>query len=325
MDEKTRNVWTFAKPDTAPTDFGPASTTQLSPYLKFGCLSACTFYEALKAAEAKAPKGTKVTLPPVSLCGQLLWREFFYTVAWDKSPGYDHMQTNEICLQIPWNYDQTLIRAWSEGKTGYPWIDAAMKQLITEGWMHHLARHSVACFLTRGDLFCGWEAGVEVFDRLLLDADWALNNGNWLWLSSSAFFHQYFRVYSPIAFPKKTDPDGKFVRHFLPQLANFPAKYIYEPWKAPMDVQRRAGCIVGTDYPAPIVDHDTISKTNLAVMKAAYQNGAMGQRIPAVPSFRSRWVPLQHLLNHSQGAEKQALSSTSDAETEGPVAKKRRL
>lgn len=100
----------------------------------------------------------------------------------------------------------------------YPFIDAVMTQLRTEGWIHHLARHAVACFLTRGDLWQHWEAGAAVFDELLLDADWSLNSANWMWLSASAFFHQYFRVYSPIAFGKKTDPEGLYIKKYLPVL-----------------------------------------------------------------------------------------------------------
>lgn len=123
---------------------------------------------------------------------------------------------NPVVKQIGWDKNPELLAAWAEGRTGYPWIDAAMTQLRTQGWLHHLARHAVACFLTRGDLYQHWEEGVAVFDRLLLDADWSLNNGNWQWLSASAFFAQYFRVYSPVAFPKKTDKSGAYVRHFLP-------------------------------------------------------------------------------------------------------------
>ena len=87
-----------------------------------------------------------------------------------------------------------------------------MTQLRQEGWIHHLGRHAVACFLTRGDLWLSWEEGMHVFEEYLLDADWSLNAGNWMWLSASAFFHQYFRVYSPIAFGKKTDKNGDFIR-----------------------------------------------------------------------------------------------------------------
>jgi cryptochrome len=99
-----------------------------------------------------------------------------------------------------------------QAKTGYPFIDAIMTQLRTEGWIHHLARHAVACFLTRGDLWCHWEEGQKVFEELLLDADWALNAGNWMWLSASAFFHQYYRVYGPVSFGKKTDKHGDYIK-----------------------------------------------------------------------------------------------------------------
>lgn len=121
--------------------------------------------------------------------------------------------------------NEEYLNAWKNGQTGYPWIDAAMTQLRKEGWIHHLARHAVACFLTRGDLYLSWEEGAKVFDVYLLDSDWALNNCNWMWLSASAFFHTFFRVYSPVAFPQKTDKDGAYVRHFLPVLAKMPKKY----------------------------------------------------------------------------------------------------
>ena len=93
------------------------------------------------------------------------------------------MSGNKICRQIPWETNEAHLAAWAEGRTGFPWIDACMVQLRQEGWIHHLARHSVACFLTRGDLWINWEEGVKVFDKYLLDADWSLNNGNWMWMS----------------------------------------------------------------------------------------------------------------------------------------------
>ena len=105
--------------------------------------------------------------------------------------------------------------------------------------MHHLARHCVACFLTRGDLWQHWEEGARVFDYYLVDADWAVNNANWYWLSASAFFSQYFRVYSPISFAQKYDKNGNFIRHYVPELKDMPAKFIYEPWKAPLEVRAR--------------------------------------------------------------------------------------
>jgi deoxyribodipyrimidine photolyase len=118
--------------------------------------------------------------PPVSLEGQLLWREFFYAQAF-ATPCFDRMAGNPACKQIAWSFDPALIAAWAEGRTGYPWIDACMAQLRREGWLHHLARHAVACFLTRGDLYQSWEHGARIFDRELVDSDWALNNGARWW------------------------------------------------------------------------------------------------------------------------------------------------
>jgi len=260
-------IWVrgFEKPNTSPNSLSP-STTVLSPYLKFGCISPRLMYEKLIEINQKG----KHSLPPVSLVGQLLWREFFY-VCGSSINKFDKMVGNPICRQIPWETNQEYLSAWKAGETGYPFIDAIMTQLRKEGWIHHLARHAVACFLTRGDLWISWEEGLKVFEEYLLDADWSLNAGNWMWLSASAFFHQYFRVYSPISFGKKTDPSGEYIKKYLPQLRKFPERFIFEPWKAPKDVQEKAGCIIGKDYPKPIVDHSAVSKTNMAKMKLVYE------------------------------------------------------
>jgi len=268
-------VRSFEKPNTSPNSLSP-STTVLSPHLKFGCVSARLMYWKLE----EVYRGAKHSQPPVSLHGQLLWREFFYTVGFN-TPNFDRMEGNPICRQIPWGEESEKLKAWAEARTGFPWIDAIMTQLRKEGWIHHLARHSVACFLTRGDLWQSWEKGMEVFEELLLDADWSLNAGNWMWLSASAFFHQFFRCYSPIAFGKKTDKEGEYIRKYLPILKKFPAKYIYEPWEAPIAIQKAAGCIIGTDYPRPIVKHEIVVKENMAKMKAAYDAGKAGKTSPA--------------------------------------------
>ncbi|XP_067056147.1 cryptochrome-1-like [Acropora muricata] len=262
--EKEDWVNKFEKPNTSPNSLEP-STTVLSPYVMFGCLSARLFYHKLSEVYARARKHSQ---PPVSLHGQLLWREFFYTVAYG-TPNFNKMKDNPVCLQVNWDENEEFIHAWTEARTGYPFIDAIITQLRREGWIHHLARHAVACFLTRGDLWISWEEGLKVFENLLLDHDWSLNAGNWLWLSASAFFHAYFRVYSPVAFGKKTDPNGQYIKKYLPALKKYPAKYIYEPWKAPLTVQQAAGCLIGKDYPKPIVDHTKVVKVNLAKMKDA--------------------------------------------------------
>ncbi|XP_022714866.1 (6-4)DNA photolyase isoform X4 [Durio zibethinus] len=184
-------------------------------------------------------------------------------------------------LKIPWNVDDKLLAAWREARTGYPWIDAIMVQLRKWGWMHHLARHCVACFLTRGDLFVHWEKGRDVFERLLIDSDWAINNGNWLWLSCSSFFYQYNRIYSPTSFGRKYDPNGNYIRHFLPVLKDMPKEYIYEPWTAPLSVQTKAKCIIGRDYPKPVVSHDSASKECRRKMREAY---ALNQKLKGLVS-----------------------------------------
>ncbi|KAM6970397.1 cryptochrome circadian regulator 5 [Aplochiton taeniatus] len=262
--KRTGWVCGFEKPQTSPNSLIP-STTVLSPYVTFGCLSVRTFWWRL----TDVYRGKKHSEPPVSLHGQLLWREFFYT-AGAGIPNFNKMVGNSVCTQVDWDSNPGYLAAWREAKTGYPFIDAIMTQLRQEGWIHHLARHAVACFLTRGDLWISWEEGQKVFEELLLDGDWSLNAGNWQWLSASTFFHQYFRVYSPVAFGKKTDKNGDYIKKYLPLLKKFPAEYIYEPWKAPRSIQEKVGCIVGKDYPHPIVQHEIISKTNIQRMKAAY-------------------------------------------------------
>jgi cryptochrome len=269
-----RGEWVrgFSKPSTRPTTV-EADTTVLSPYMKFGCLSARVFLQALRRIAASTPKGAACTSPPVSLEGQLLWREFFTHTSFCYE-NFDRMAGNAICKQIPWEASEEALRAWKEGRTGYPWIDACMRQLRVTGWLHHLQRHSVACFLTRGDLYLSWEEGMRVFDLWLVDADWALNAGNWMWLSASAFYYQYYRIYSPVAFPKSTDPSGALVRRWVPELAKFPNKYIYEPWLAPPDKQREWGCVVGEHYPHRIVIHEDVRERNLARHAAAYGEAA---------------------------------------------------
>lgn len=276
----TLSAWTsqparvagFEKPSTDPSAHAPAATTRLSAHLKFGSLSARTMYQALREAERAAGAHS---LPPTSLVGQLLWREMFTTIG-ASAPNYDRMVGNPICRQIDWDDTPELLSAWTEGQTGYPWIDAAMRQLNTEGWMHHLARHSVACFLTRGDLWQSWEAGQGVFDRLLIDADWSLNASNWMWLSASAYFTAIDRIYSPVAFAKKYPGAGSYVRHYLPELARVPDACLLEPWTMTAEQQRQAGCLLGRDYPLPVVEHAPARERNLGRMRAAYALGRKG-------------------------------------------------
>jgi len=168
-----------------PTSLEP-DTTGLSAYLKFGCISSRTFFWDVQNIYT-ATRGQH-SKPPESLHGQVLFREWFYLCAY-KTPNFDKMIQNPICKQIEWGTDKTLLDAWANGMTGFPAIDATMRQLKQEGWIHHLGRHLVACFLTRGDLWVHWELGAQVFEKYLIDADWALNTANWQWLSTSRFFY----------------------------------------------------------------------------------------------------------------------------------------
>uniref|UniRef100_A0A8C1TA63 Cryptochrome circadian regulator 3b n=1 Tax=Cyprinus carpio TaxID=7962 RepID=A0A8C1TA63_CYPCA len=194
-----------------------ASPLGLSPYLRFGCLSCRLFYYKLTELYNKVKKNTS---PSISLYDKLLWREFFYTAA-SNNPRFDRMEGNPICIRIPWDRNPEALAKWAEAKTGFPWIDAIMTQLRQEGWIHHLARHAVACFLTRGDLWISWEEGMKVFEELLLDADWSVNAGSWLCHSCSSFFQQFFHCYCPVGFGRRIDPNGDFIRwastplHFL--------------------------------------------------------------------------------------------------------------
>ncbi|KAG2649354.1 (6-4)DNA photolyase-like isoform X2 [Panicum virgatum] len=278
----------FEKPKGDPSAFLKPATTVLSPYLK-------DVYRSVR----------NYTKPPVSLTGQLLWRDFFYTVSFG-IPNFDQMKGNKICKQIPWSENEELFVAWRDGRTGFPWIDAIMIQLRKWGWMHHLARHSVACFLTRGDLFIHWEKGRDVFERLLIDSDWAINNGNWLWLSCSSFFYQYHRIYSPITFGKKYDPNGNYIRHFIPVLKDMPREYIYEPWTAPLSIQKKSKCIIGKDYPKPVVDHDTASKECRKRMGEAYASNRLDSNsFKGKPSNLSRrkWSHGDHDASNSSIAK----------------------
>ena len=156
---------------------------------------------------------------------------------------------------IAWENDETAFAAWCQGRTGYPVVDAAMRQLVETGWMHNRARMIVASFLVK-DLLIDWRWGERFFMQHLVDGDPAANNGGWQWTAGTGTdAAPYFRIFNPTLQGKRHDPEGAYARRWLPELSRVPDRYIHEPWKMPLDVQREAGCIVGQDYPAPIVDH----------------------------------------------------------------------
>ncbi len=264
-------VNSFRKPKTfstnQPADPLEPSTTGLSPYLSTGCLSVRRLWEETE----KHNRTCEHTQPPESLHGQLLFREMFYLLSrsidhWDNDVG------NSMCKQIDWGDEEEKMQAWEKGLTGFPYIDAMMRQLDATGWMHHLGRHAVSCFLTRGQLWQHWKKGRDVFERKLLDSDWALNNANWLWLSGVAPFSMpYFRLYNPCPDSKSSlnveTKSAQFIKFWIPELENFPPKYIYEPHLAPHALQSDSKCIIGRDYPNPIVDRKTSAAQNLKTFK----------------------------------------------------------
>lgn len=291
---------TFEKPKTAPTSFEPQATTLLSPHMHFGSVSCREFY--WRSQDVVDNYKGKASQPPTSLTGQLLFRDMYFGA--QAALGYSFGQTygNSHCRFIPWHlpskidkqnglitgeYDvddpkaQEYFERWKHGRTGFPWIDALMRQLKQEGWIHHLGRHAVACFLTRGGCYVDWERGAEVFEEWLIDHEAACNIGNWQWLSCTAFYSQFYRCYSPIAFPQKWDKHGEFVRHFVPELKDYGDKFIYEPWKAPIQDQKKWGCVIkgdGTEtaegdlqkYPKPMFDFSERRQICIDGMKNAY-------------------------------------------------------
>lgn len=312
-----RYTATFRKPQTSPAALDDPSTTLLSPFLHFGALSVRLFYHRTEEA-CKAYKGPGGSSPPESLTGQLLFRDMYFAA--QAALGHAMAQTahNPQVRYIPWHLPSKLttnttsssppellvpggyevdstraelwLHRWTTGTTGFPWIDALMRQLRQTGWTHHLGRHALACFLTRGGCYIHWERGADVFAELLLDHEPCCNSGNWQWLSCTAFFSQYFRCYSPVSFPTKWDPKGEFVGKWCPELKGLVgSKYIYEPWKAPMADLKKAGIKLvegpgvnedpkmekGT-YPKPMFDFGERRTACLAGMKKAYEVGLKG-------------------------------------------------
>jgi deoxyribodipyrimidine photo-lyase len=168
---------------------------------------------------------------------------------------------------IPWRNDTAEFTAWSEGRTGYPVVDAAMRQLNQTGWMHNRARMIAASFLTK-DLLVDWRWGERYFMQQLLDGDPAANNGGWQWTAGTGTdAAPYFRVFNPVLQGMKFDPNGVYVRQSVPELRAVPDAFIHAPWNMPVDLQRRVGCVIGKQYPAPIVDHAIARQLVLAAYK----------------------------------------------------------
>jgi cryptochrome len=311
---------TFEKPKSSPAAFEPQSTTLLSPHLHFGALSVRLFFWRVQDVVSGYGKGA--SKPPESLTGQLFFRDMYFAAQAAIGPKFSQTVGNPYCRFVPWHLPSRLdpatgmstgeylvdsqradiwFRRWKAGVTGFPWIDALMRQLREEGWIHHLGRHATACFLTRGGCYIDWERGAEVFEEWLIDHEPACNIGNWQWLSCTAFFSQYFRCYSPISFGQKWDKKGAFVRRWVPELKDIPAKYIYEPWKTPIPDQKKAGVRIQGDglgdrqegtYPKPMFDFNERREACMAAMKKAYDVKLQGNH-PRVVSGTWRELFLQ--------------------------------
>jgi deoxyribodipyrimidine photo-lyase len=236
-------------------------TSALSPYLRFGMLSARQAAAAASAAAALA-QNPQVRNSAQSWLTELIWREFYVHILYH----FPHVRKTAFrpeLANIQWKNDPDDFSAWQAGQTGYPVVDAGMRQLLELGWMHNRARMITASYLVK-DLLIDWRWGERHFMQQLLDGDPAANNGGWQWTAGTGTdAAPYFRVFNPSLQGMKFDPRGNYVRRYVPELAKVPDAYIHEPWKMPADVQRQAGCFIGVDYPQPIVDHSAARKRAL--------------------------------------------------------------
>jgi deoxyribodipyrimidine photo-lyase len=183
---------------------------------------------------------------------ELIWRDFYLHILYHFPQV---RQENFRLPQVRWSNNPAHFDAWRQGRTGYPVVDAAMRQLSGTGWMHNRGRMITASFLTK-DLLIEWRWGERWFMQQLIDGDPASNNGGWQWTAGTGTdAAPYFRVFNPALQSARTDPHGDFIRRWLPELAGLPVEYIHTPWTMPAEIQRRVGCRIGEDYPAPIVEH----------------------------------------------------------------------
>jgi deoxyribodipyrimidine photo-lyase len=249
----------------------PTGTSMLSPYLRFGMLSARQAVTATLAAIERAP--TEVARKSATTwLDELIWREFYVSILYH-FPSVLHQSFRSEYRQIDWQNDQAAFESWRSGHTGFPVVDAAMRQLTQTGWMHNRARMITASFLVK-DLLIDWRWGERHFMQHLVDGDPAANNGGWQWSAGTGTDAvPYFRVFNPVTQGQRFDPHGTFVRQWIPELRRVPDRTIHEPWKMDRASQRAAGCIIGQDYPLPIVDHARARQRTLSAYRAARETG----------------------------------------------------
>lgn len=250
-------------------------TSQVSPYLRFGMVSprraaaaAVALREQLAGDDDNgAAKGLSTWL------NELIWRDFYIHILYH-FPYVARTAFRANYRHIAWENDRATFDAWCEGRTGYPVVDAAMRQLESSGWMHNRARMIVASFLVK-DLLVDWRWGERWFMRKLVDGDLPANNGGWQWSAGTGTdAAPYFRIFNPTTQGEKFDPDGDYIRRWVTELADVADRYIHTPSKMPPMEQRRCGCIIGQDYPAPIVEHAAARQRTLDAYAAAKDGAA---------------------------------------------------
>ena len=235
-------------------------TSRLSPHLHFGEISPVTIWHAVRHA---MDAGNIPGKQGQSYLSEIAWREFSYHLLY-YNPSMTTDPLNEKFSGFKWNTDDETLRAWQKGQTGYPIVDAGMRQLWQTGWMHNRVRMIVGSFLVK-DLLLDWREGMAWFWDTLVDADPANNTASWQWIAGcGADAAPFFRVFNPTTQGEKFDPEGDYVRTYVPELKDLPAKYIHSPADAPDSVLKDAGVEIGQTYPAPIVEHKTRREEALA-------------------------------------------------------------
>ncbi|MFC0525102.1 cryptochrome/photolyase family protein [Pontibacillus salicampi] len=238
------------------------ATSMISPYLKNGVLSPRTVYQ--KAMEIQNEYGESKGLE--TFVSEIAWRDFYNMVHY-LYPNFKKEEVQSKYQGLDWNEDEELFDTWKKGETGFPIVDAAMKQINEIGWMHNRLRMVVASFLTK-DYLIDWRKGERYFADHLIDYDPSSNIGGWQWAASTGTDAvPYFRVFNPTRQSERFDPDGEFIKAYIPELTHVPKKYIHEPSKMTEAEQERYGCIIGKDYPKPTVNHKTMRKQAIAMFE----------------------------------------------------------
>jgi deoxyribodipyrimidine photo-lyase len=245
-------------------------TSRLSADLKFGTLSVKTVWLALESLVKASPRAVE------TYRNELCWREFTHASLWDR-PELLQRPFRSDFAGFPYQDDDAGWQAWVEGKTGYPVVDAASRQLLREGFVHNRARMIAASFLTKHQLL-DYRRGEAHYMKYLTDGDWAQNNAGWQWSAGCGTDAQpYFRVFNPTLQGEKFDPNGDYVRRYVPELAQLPAKYIHRPFEAPAAVLAAAGVTLGKTYPEPIIDH-ALGRDRFLKVAESHLKGARSER-----------------------------------------------